>query len=44
MWAIMMNSRAKAGEINGRTDEFLQIANQRISEYEFMFADNSFLN
>lgn len=43
MWAIMMNSRVKAGEIDGSPDEFLQIANNRISEYEDMFASRSFL-
>lgn len=43
MWAIMMNSRVAAGEIKGDPDRFLKIARQRISEYEIMFAQNSFL-
>lgn len=43
MWAIMMNSRATAGEIGGNPVEFLQIAKQRISEYDSLFASRSFL-
>lgn len=43
MWAIMMNSRVATGEINGDPDKFLQIANDRISDYEIMFAKRSFL-
>ncbi len=42
-WAIMMNSRVAAGEIAGDPDHYLQIARQRIAEYERDFADNSFL-
>ena len=43
MWAIMMNSRVAAGEIDGDPDNFLKIANQRINDYETNFATNSFL-
>jgi len=43
MWAIMMNSRVAAGEIDGDPNKFLKIANQRMYDYETMFAENSFL-
>ena len=43
MWAIMMNSRVAAGEIDGDSNKLLKIAQQRISEYEAMFTKNSFL-
>jgi len=44
MWAIMMNSRVAAGEIDGDQDDFLRIANERISNYEIDFRPNSFIN
>lgn len=42
-WAIMMNSRSAAGQIDGDSNEYLTIAQQRIAEYERDFASRSFL-
>jgi len=44
MWAIMMNSRVSAGEIGGNPNRFLEIAYERISDYELMFVNSSFLH
>jgi aminoglycoside phosphotransferase (APT) family kinase protein len=43
MWAYMMNARAAAGKIKDNPSKFMKIAQQRISDYESMFAKNSFL-